>query len=188
VGTDVVLEGAILLQLGPPIARGFIYLVEFGPFEHEEPAFAVAIDGACKVVEDELAALLGEYAVRVPPTHVIAGRLGGRGTCHECSPRSGQELGRADQIASRQRQGEGAIYMQFSSQLPLGQTGRTLDLAEYLLDALAAALADLIASMVRRALVDGRGAWLAILVHRPTDGDVRHDAPGPQITYKLQYV
>ncbi len=63
------------------------------------------------------------------------------------SHRAFQELGQADQIVGRERQREGSVHPVAASQLHLGQTGGTLDPAEHLFDAFAAALTDVVAGM-----------------------------------------
>jgi len=63
-----------------------------------------------------------------------------------------------------------------------------LDPAEYLLNALADALADCVAGVARRARVDGGLAPLAGLADRVVDSDVRRDLAIPQIPDEIRHV
>lgn len=64
-----------------------------------------------------------------------------------------ENLGGLDEIVGRGREDEDGLDFDFGADLELGQPGLNLDLAEGLLDALATALADLVADMARRAAI-----------------------------------
>ena len=101
------------------------------------------------------------------------------------------ELARAvvlEQDIGDQGEGEDRIDLGMSSQLDLGETGRALGPSEHLLDALAAALADLIAGVACGALVYRRCPRLAGLGEMPVDRDMRGDGPFAQILDELTHI
>lgn len=67
----------------------------------------------------------------------------------------GEKLGDPDEIVGGGREGEDGLDLGSGADLDLGEPGLDLDPAEGLLDPLAAALADLVADMARRAAIDG---------------------------------
>lgn len=76
-----------------------------------------------------------------------------------------------NEIVSSQGEDEDGIHARSASPLDLGQPARGLDPAEHFLDALAAALADVVADVTRHAAIDRRLTGLAGLARMAVDCD-----------------
>jgi hypothetical protein len=174
------------VQFGPAITLGWLHFVVSLPAELDGMAVAGSVNGACEAIEGEFTAGLIEQDVGARQGRCRSPVSRRSAICPECSCRRCQKLGKPDQIIGRKRQDEDGIHPVAASQLDLGQASGTLDPAEDFFDAFAAALADIVAAVMRGTRVDRRLAPLAGLSQMSINRDMRGNRSISQVMHELR--